>query len=101
VLVALPAEVSTVIGPDPPVAGAVAWISVPVEEVTEPATDPNVTVLAEGVVAKFVPVIVMRSPGTPVVGVNPEIVGGDPRCVAASAEAGAASRFAAWSIAIV
>ena len=74
VLVALPNGVVTEIRPEP-ACGTLAPMLVPVDDVTVPFTILNAARSFATTVSKLVPLIVTAVPGTPIVGVNPLMVG--------------------------
>jgi hypothetical protein len=75
-LVAVCPATVTLIGPVAAPVGTLVVIEVVLELVTVAVTPLKLTLLAEGVVLKFVPEIVTDVPIPPVVGVKPAIVGG-------------------------
>jgi len=93
-LVAVPPFVVTVIGPLVALSGTVAVMR-RAEETTYFAAVPlKATALAP---RKFAPETVTLIPGEPLAGLNPEIVGFDGRCCAASRRSGAGRADAVWA----
>ena len=74
-LTAFPSGVVTVMLPDDAPVGTVASMLVAVVELTDARTPLKVTRLLDGVVWKFVPVMVTVPPGEPAVGVKLVMVG--------------------------